>query len=104
MVAPMNREEARVTSGANSLTQLARCISPKRQGASRPGGLRWPRWVAALGALGVLGVSSVVHSADPPFNFDEFTGNKPFTLNTIWTTPFGPPWADILLKKENFLA
>jgi hypothetical protein len=37
------------------------------------------------------------------FDFGRFTKNKPFKLNTLPTTPFGPPWADILVKKENFL-
>jgi hypothetical protein len=69
------------------------------------GGIRWRAWVVVLGALCFLGASGHAYSADPDpgFNFDDFTKNKPFTLNTMWTTPFGPPWADILLKKENFL-
>lgn len=67
-------------------------------------GIRWPRWVTVLVALCALVVPAHVYSADSTFNFDEFTKNKPFTLNTLWTTPFGPPWADIVLKKENFLA
>ena len=55
-------------------------------------GTRRRRWVVVLGALCVLGVPGRAFSVDPTFNFDEFTRNKPFTLNTMWTTPFGPPW------------
>jgi hypothetical protein len=77
---------------------------PKQQGAPPSGGVRWPGWVIALGVLCVLGTPRPAYSADPPFNFDAFTRHKHFKLNTTWTTPFGPPWADILLKKENFLA
>lgn len=39
----------------------------------------------------------------PTFNFERFTKNKPFKLNTLQTTPYGPPWADILMEKSNFL-
>lgn len=39
-----------------------------------------------------------------PFNFKRYTGNKPFRLNTLPTTPFGPPWADIVTNpKTNML-
>ena len=34
--------------------------------------------------------------------FDDFT--KHFRLNTLPTTPYGPAWADILVRPENFLA
>lgn len=37
------------------------------------------------------------------FNFDDFTEHKPFKLNTLQTTPFGPAWADIVARPENFL-
>lgn len=69
-----------------------------------PGGIRWLGWIIALVALCALVVPAHVYSADSTFNFDDFTKGKSFKLNTIWTTPFGPPWADIVLKKENFLA
>ena len=67
------------------------------------GGIRWRGWVVVLAALCVLGAPSHAYSADPGFNFDDFTKNKPFTLNTLPTTPYGPPWADIVLSKKNFL-
>ena len=41
--------------------------------------------------------------SDATFDFERFTKNKPFKLNTLPTTPYGPPWADVLLQKENFL-
>jgi len=74
----------------------------------------WHRWLIALGAIGLLGSPSRPASAAPAcpdsqptvsasFNFNEFTGNQPFTLNTCMTTSFGPAWADILVKPENFL-
>lgn len=44
-------------------------------------------------------VSSVV----PTIDFGRYTGNKPFKLNTLQTTPYGPAWADITLEKSNFL-
>jgi|SRR5215470_12333601 len=42
-------------------------------------------------------------SVIPSFDVDALTGQKHFTLNTCMTTPYGPPWANILLKPENFL-
>src|SRR5262245_13087251 len=37
------------------------------------------------------------------FDFERYTKNKPFKLNTLPTTPYGPPWADIITEKSNFL-
>ena len=37
------------------------------------------------------------------FDFERFTKNNPFKLNTLPTTPYGPPWADIVMKPENLL-
>ncbi|HEY6803534.1 MAG TPA: hypothetical protein VI306_08150 [Pyrinomonadaceae bacterium] len=66
-----------------------------------------------LGVLfvGTLGVS--VESARqgsgrskrvrPTFDLKRYTENKPFRLNTLQTTPYGPAWANILLEKSNFL-
>lgn len=76
-----------MTSGTNFRTVLVQYLQSKREKMPGLSRVRWRRWVAALG---VLVVSSQAYSADAPFNFDEFTGNKPFTLNTIWTTPFWP--------------
>jgi hypothetical protein len=42
-------------------------------------------------------------SATATFDFGRYTGNKASKLNTLPTTPYGPPWADILLEKSNFL-
>ena len=37
------------------------------------------------------------------FDFKRYTGNKPFRLNTLQTTPYGPAWADIIVQSSNFL-
>jgi len=38
------------------------------------------------------------------FDFDRYTQGKPFRLNTLPTTPYGPPWADVVAKpKSNML-
>jgi len=80
---------------------------PLRRNSSR-------RWIGVVGVLCLLGAVSRGYSADRvssaskpsasvPFDFDEFTGHKHFRLNTLQTTPFGPPWADIMERPENFL-
>lgn len=38
------------------------------------------------------------------FSFDRYTGNKPFKLNTLPTTPYGPAWADVVVEPSNMLA
>src|ERR1041384_8440571 len=42
-------------------------------------------------------------SVKATFNFDRYTGNKPFKLNTIQTTPYGPAWADVVLNPSNMV-
>lgn len=37
------------------------------------------------------------------FDFDRYTRNRPFKLNTLPTTPYGPPWADIMVQGSNML-
>ena len=37
------------------------------------------------------------------FDLKRYTQDKPFRLNTLQTTPYGPAWADILLENSNFL-
>jgi hypothetical protein len=80
----------------------------------RHGGIVWRCWVIVFGVICALGAPDKARGADPasakfdpwfnaPFNFIEFTGRQRFTLNTLRTTPFGKPWADILVKPENFL-
>lgn len=79
---------------------------------------QWYLWFTMVGllcllALGSRGYSapqapaiaqpSAQSSARATFDFDRFTRNQPFKLNTLPTTPFGPPWADILMKTENFV-
>ena len=37
------------------------------------------------------------------FDFERFTMDRPFTLNTLPTTRYGPPWADIVSEPSNML-
>ncbi len=52
--------------------------------------------------LALVGFAVNACGQAPPVNFEDFT--KHFRLNTLPTTPYGPAWADILVKPENFLA
>jgi hypothetical protein len=42
-------------------------------------------------------------STKATFDFTRYTGNEPFRLNTLPTTPYGPPWADVVTEKSNFV-
>ncbi len=75
---------------------------------------RWWLSIAVIGLLCVLGFVggsySVGQAPEPSqpssratFDFDRYTKKKPFKLNTLPTTPYGPPWADILMQPENFV-
>jgi hypothetical protein len=75
---------------------------------------KWYLWTTMVGLLCLLALGSQRYSAyqAPPaynpsvkatFDFERYTKTKPFRLNTLPTTPYGPPWADILMKTENFL-
>ena len=90
-------------------------IPPAVKGMLLLDGIRWRSLVVVLGALGALGATCPAYSADlaaspfkssfsATFDFDSFTKNKPFQLNTLPTTAYGPAWADILLKPANFVA
>jgi len=60
----------------------------------------------ALGSQGYItdhAPSTAQQSARAPFDFDRYTKNRPFKLNTLPTTAYGPPWADILVQPSNFL-
>jgi len=37
------------------------------------------------------------------FDFERYTRNQPFKLNTLPTTRYGPPWADIVSEPTNLL-
>ncbi len=53
--------------------------------------------------LTVAGSVIVACGQEPAtFNFNDIT-TQPFRLNTLETTPYGPAWADILVRPENFL-
>jgi hypothetical protein len=43
------------------------------------------------------------YSSSATFDFQRYTKNKPFTLNTLPTTAYGPPWADIMKQPSNML-
>jgi hypothetical protein len=64
--------------------------------------------VLCVGALGVS-VKSAKQGAGrskhvrPTFDLKRYTQDKPFRLNTLQTTSYGPAWADILLENSNFL-
>lgn len=51
--------------------------------------------------MAVAGCVVVAYGQEP--NFDEIAKDKSFRLNTLPTTPYGPAWADIVLRPENFL-
>jgi hypothetical protein len=61
----------------------------------------WCQWVVVLGVLLLVGTPTLGFGEEP--DFGHLTKGKPFTLNTLQTTPYGPAWADILVKPENFL-
>lgn len=68
-------------------------------------------WIALLSLLcltllasrGFSAHQASESSAGANFDFSRFTGNKPFKLNTLPTTSYGPPWADIMLQRSNML-
>jgi hypothetical protein len=71
-------------------------------------------WITMVGLLCLLVFAGLVYSAvqapaaalqssSATFDFDRYTKNEPFKLNTLPTTAYGPPWADIVKKQENFL-
>ena len=42
--------------------------------------------------------------ANPPFDFNRFTKGRPFRLNTLPTTKYGPAWADVIAQPSNMVA
>ena len=75
---------------------------------------KWHTGVIIFGSVCLLVLAGLVYKADrapvaaqsarPTFDFDRYTGKKSFKLNTLSTTPYGPPWADVLLQPSNFLS
>jgi hypothetical protein len=70
--------------------------------------------ITIVGLLCLLTLAGLVYSAaqapavaqqssSATFDFDRYTKNRPFKLNTLPTTRYGPPWADIVEKPSNFL-
>lgn len=75
---------------------------------------RWYLSIAVVGLVCLLAFGGPSYSAGQrraaprpssgaTFDFDRYTKNFPFTLNTLPTTPYGPPWADIVQQPSNFL-
>src|SRR5262245_33145426 len=74
-------------------------------------------WYSAMAMVGfcLLGLIGLIYSANQSpaaaqrspratFDFGRYTGNQPFRLNTLPTTTYGPPWADIVSNpKTNML-
>jgi hypothetical protein len=71
--------------------------------------------IAIIGVLCLLLVAGLVYSPDrtpvgaqsatATFSFIRYTYNqtKPFKINTILTTPYGPAWADVVTAPSNML-
>lgn len=74
---------------------------------------KWFLLMAMVGLLSLLALGTRSYSAGQAtvrkqsggatFSFDRFTGNRPFKLNTLPTTQYGPPWADIATAPSNML-
>jgi hypothetical protein len=75
---------------------------------------KWYPVIAMVGLVCLLALAGLVYSAaqapaaaqvstSATFDFERFTKDRPFKLNTLPTTPYGPPWADITMKPSNFL-
>lgn len=75
---------------------------------------KWYPWLTMVGLLCLLAFASGGDSAGQApaaqrsprttFDFERYTKNQPFKLNTLPTTAYGPPWADIVLEpKKNLL-
>lgn len=75
---------------------------------------RWYLLITMAGLLCLLALGSRGDSAgqtpaarpstgSATFDFDRYTKLNPFKLNTLPTTMYGPPWADVLMKPSNML-
>ena len=75
---------------------------------------KWYPAITMVGVLCLLALAGLVYSsvqapaaaqqsAVATFDFDRYTKNKLFKLNTLPTTRYGPPWADIIQQPSNFL-
>jgi len=66
-------------------------------------------WIVMFGSLCILLAGLVYGAYQTPaaaqrrstFDFERYTQNKPFKLNTLPTTRYGPPWADIVTEPKN---
>ena len=70
--------------------------------------------IAIIVVFCILAIAGLIYRADQvpvsaqssgraTFDFERFTKGRPFTLNTLPTTEYGPAWADVALKASNML-
>lgn len=69
--------------------------------------------ITLVGLFCLLALAGLVYSwvqaaataqqAGATFDFERYTRKLPFKLNTLPTTPYGPPWADIMVQPANML-
>ena len=60
--------------------------------------------LAGLVYSSVQAPAAAQYPSSATFDFDRYTKLKPFKLNTLPTTAYGPPWADIVTQPSNMLA
>src|SRR6185295_1369358 len=88
------------TGGTLMPTEPAKLNAPKKS----PNSYSRHMFVGMLCMLVLTGVVFTVdhspaaaqRSSRVTFDFKRYTQNRPFRLNTLPTTPYGPPWADIV--------
>lgn len=76
----------------------------------------WYAWMTMIGMLFLPALGSRTYSAGQSpaatapqspratFDFERYTKDQPFKLNTLPTTKYGPPWADIVTQPSNMVA
>lgn len=79
---------------------------------------RWHSGIAMVCVLCLLAIGGLIDSwvqmptaaqssgpsaSGATFDFQRYTKLTPFKLNTLPTTAYGPPWADIVTQPSNFL-
>jgi hypothetical protein len=74
----------------------------------------WYPGVTVVGLLCLLAIAGLIYngvqaptaaqqSRGATFDFGRFTRNRPFKLNTLQTTPYGPPWANVIIHSANMV-
>ena len=70
------------------------CVSSTDQATNKP---------QATNASSPQATTSPTPSPKTTVDFGRYATTSSFKLNTLPTTPYGPPWADVSLEKANFL-